>query len=331
MGVGILRVVLGRAGDLNLLETPLRKVSVASAEVAAEGRVLEAERSSQSADTATVARSSVTDDLNLPVVLVVANSQITVRGNLAVSLCHRGSNLVRVEVATGGGMDQANDRAIGNVADVGSIGVVVGFVAVGVDEPVVVGILVVVASNLLLLRTLGVGLDVRVKESTTIAHVLDGGAGANGNLKWAILANVGTLKIGLEQRAHLGIAWASLVEDSKVESEGEHVDEERHNNETNHTSNDVGAKSGDGHLDVAKLGPEILDRVETNESRDKEADELNTADAADADSGKEKPKEPLRLEAVVALAVEFGPAEDSGDGTAEKHRIEKNESANGGV
>jgi hypothetical protein len=41
---------------------------------------------------------------------------------------------------------------------------------------------VVVASNLLLLGTLRIGLDVRVKKTTTIAHVLDGCARTNCNL-----------------------------------------------------------------------------------------------------------------------------------------------------
>jgi hypothetical protein len=87
----------------------------------------------------------------------------------------------------------------------------------------------------------------------------------------------------------------------------------------------------DRHASVAKLVPEILNGVQTNERSNEETNELDTADAANADTSHEQPEEPLRLEAVVALVVELGPAEDSSDGATQQHGVEKNESANGGV
>jgi hypothetical protein len=85
------------------------------------------------------------------------------------------------------------------------------------------------------------------------------------------------------------------------------------------------------HLGVTKLSPEVLDGVETNESSNEETDKLNTADTTNAETSHEQPEEPLRVEAVVTLVVELGPAEHGGYSTAEKHRIKQDESADGGV
>jgi hypothetical protein len=83
---------------------------------------------------------------------------------------------------------------------------------------------VVVASDLLLLGTLGVGLDVGVKKTTTIAHVLDGCARTNCNLQRAVLSDLGTLEVGLEKRAHLSVTRATTVKDGEVQGKGQEVD-----------------------------------------------------------------------------------------------------------
>jgi len=85
VGVSVARVVLLGASNLDLLETPLRQVHVTGSEVAAKNLMLKTEGSGESANLATVARSRVTDNLNLPVVLLVTNSQVTVTGNLLVA------------------------------------------------------------------------------------------------------------------------------------------------------------------------------------------------------------------------------------------------------
>jgi hypothetical protein len=85
------------------------------------------------------------------------------------------------------------------------------------------------------------------------------------------------------------------------------------------------------HLGVAELSPEVLNGVEADESGDEQTDKLDTTDTTNADTSHEKPEEPLGLEATVALVVELGPAEDSGHSTAQKHRVEKDETADGGV
>mgnify|MGYP005989195533 CR=1 FL=1 len=181
VSIGIARVVILGAGNFDLLETPLRQVAVGSSEVAAEDRVLETESGGQSADSASVAGGGVTENLNLPVVLVVTNGQVTVARNFLVGLGYRGSDFVGVQVAASLGVEQTDGRAVTNEAKFFRLGVVVLLGAVGVDEPVVVGVLVVVAGNLLLLRTVGVGLNVRVQQSTTVTHVLDGSTRADSN------------------------------------------------------------------------------------------------------------------------------------------------------
>jgi hypothetical protein len=181
VGVGVARVVLLGASNLDLLETPLRQVHVAGSEITAKNLMLETESGGESSDLATVTRGRVANNLDLPVVLFVTNSQVTVAGNLLVASCDGSSNVVGVQVAPGLSMDKSNNRVVANESEI-ALGAVVLLPTVRVKEPVVVSVLVVVASNLLLLGTLRIGLDVRVKKTTTIAHVLDGCARTNCNL-----------------------------------------------------------------------------------------------------------------------------------------------------
>jgi hypothetical protein len=243
VGVGVTRVVLLGASNLNLLETPLRKVDVASPEVAAKDLVLETESSGESPDLAAVARSRITNNLNLPVVLVITNSQVTVAGNFLVASGDGGSDVMRVQVAASLSVDKSNDGVVTNESEI-TLRVVVLLSAVRVEEPIVVSVLVVVASNLLLLGTLGVGLNVRVKKTTTVAHVLDSSARTNRDLERAVLSNLGTLEVSLEEGAHLSITRAGAVENGEVQGEREEIDEERDDDEANNTGDDVGTKSG---------------------------------------------------------------------------------------
>ena len=59
-------------------------------------------------------------------------------------------------------MDQANGLAVANESRF-SVLIIVGIATVRVEEPIIVSILVVVASNLLLSRTLRIGLHVRME------------------------------------------------------------------------------------------------------------------------------------------------------------------------
>lgn len=244
MCIGIPGVIVLGASDLNLLETPLGQVGVAGSQIATKRYVLETERRCESANSATVSRSSIANDFNLPVILVVTNSQVTVGRHLVVLLPHGGSDRVGVEVAASLSMNQADNRAVAQISELVGLGVIVRLVAVRVKEPIIVGVLVVVAGNLLLLGAFGVSLDVRMEETAAIAHVLDCSAGPVSDLERAILANLSSLEVGLEERAHLSITRAGPVENSEVQSEREEVDEEWDQNKAHDTGTEMDNELG---------------------------------------------------------------------------------------
>jgi hypothetical protein len=85
------------------------------------------------------------------------------------------------------------------------------------------------------------------------------------------------------------------------------------------------------HPGVTELGPQILNGIESDEGSDEKSDKFDAADAADTQASHKHPEEPLRLEAVVSLVVELGPTERSCDSTTQKHGVEEDETADGGV
>jgi len=349
VSVDIARVVLLDTGGLNLLETPLRQVDVTSTEVAIEINVSETEGGSESAELGVIARRSVVNNLNDPVVLGISNGSVAVARNFVVCLGDRSSNRVGVQVAAGLSVDQTNGIAVADKLE-RSIGIELGLVAVGVEEPVVVGVLVVVASDLLLLRALGEGLNVRVQKTTTVSHVLESGTRAKGDFERAIDSDFGTLEVGLEERAHLSITRTAVLEDQEVHVEREHVNDHGNDNQTDDAETEVscelsleGVMSVNlfhhhiaivaylGHLEVAKLVPQVLDGVQTNQSSSEHTNPLDTADTADRETAQQKPQKPLGGEGLLLKSVETSPAENSGESKEEKHRVEQNETTDGGV
>jgi hypothetical protein len=242
VGVDITRLVLFHTSGLDLLETPLRQVDITSAEVASKIDVSQAERSGQSPQMGIVPRGCIVYDLDLPVILGISDGKVAVARNFPVSLGDRSGDLVRVEVAASLRVYETDDIAVANVSDLLGLGIVVRLLSVRVKEPVVVGILVVVASDLLLRGAFGVSLHVRVKETTTIAHVLESGARTHSNLQWAVLANFSAPEVGLEKRGHLRIAWAAVLQDEEVDVEREHVNNEGNHNKANHSEHKVSGK-----------------------------------------------------------------------------------------
>ena len=63
-----------------------------------------------------------------------------------------------------------------------------------------------VAGNLLLKRADGVGLDVRVKQSTAVTHVLERDLGSEDGLE-RVVRKVIAGEMRLEERGHLCVAW----------------------------------------------------------------------------------------------------------------------------
>ena len=185
-----------------------------------------------------IPRSSIANDLDNPVILGITNSGVTVARDFVVGLGDGSGDLVRVKVAASLSVNETNDIAIAGEAEL-LICVIGNLMAVGVEEPVVVGILVVVASDLLLGRALGVCLDVRVEQSTSVSHVLQRGAGTVCDFERAVLANLSSSQVGLEERAHLRIAGTAVFEDDEVEVEGEHVDGEGDEDQTENAESEM--------------------------------------------------------------------------------------------
>lgn len=140
-------------------------------------------------------------------------------------------------------VNEANNIPITNELQI-TIGVEFRFISVGVDEPIVVSIFMVIASDLLLVRTLRVCLDVGMQKTTAIAHVLQSDARSMCNFKWAILADFSAAQVGLEQRTHLSITGAAVGEYEEVKVEGEHVDQNRDDDQSSYTSNKMLCEHG---------------------------------------------------------------------------------------
>lgn len=135
-----------------------------------------------------------------------------------------------MEISASLGVDETEDIPVTNILD-WCFGVEIWLSTVGVEPPLVVSILMMVASNLLLSRTFGIGLNVRMEKSTTITHILNRSSRSIGDFERAVLSHLSTSKVGLEQGAHLGISRATVLQNGEVRSEGEHVYDQRHYNQ----------------------------------------------------------------------------------------------------
>ena len=95
-------------------------------------------------------------------VFVVADCGVAIRRDFIVTLGDGCRNGVGVQVAPGLGMDQAQHMVVRNVFE-RLFGVVKRFRSIWIEKPIVIGVFVMVASDLLLLRTFGIGLNVGVQ------------------------------------------------------------------------------------------------------------------------------------------------------------------------
>ena len=234
-------IIILRAADLNLLEAPLRQVDVAGAEIASQNRVFQPECRRECSNSATIPGSYIANHFDFPMVLGVSDRKIAVARDFLVTLGNRCRDFVRVQIATGLGVHQPDDVAVADEAR-RSFGIVLDVGSVGVEEPVVVSILVVVASDLLLARALRVCLNMGMKQTATVAHVLNGDPRAKGNLEGAILSDLGAPQVCLEERTHLRISGAGAVQNGKMGGEGEHINHEGDNDQSDDTRHDVSAE-----------------------------------------------------------------------------------------
>ncbi len=135
----------------------------------------------------------------------------------------------------------------------------------------------------------------------------------------------------MEERGHLSISRAGILEDEEVQVEAEHVDDHRNDNQANNTDYQMCSKLNDWHLLVAELVPQIVCGVEADECCDEQTDPFDRADAANADAGQEQPDEPLNGPALVSQSMKSGPAKSGCECEAEEHGIEEDESGDGGI
>ena len=174
--VDVARVVLLVARHLDLLEAPLRQHRVRRAQVASGGLMPKPEARGQGVDPLVLvlgAAVDVIDNLNHPVVLVVADCGVAIARHFVVELRHRRRDRVRVQVTGGRGVLKTNRVAVLEVAN-GDFRVVLNVVPSREEIPFVVFIFVVVASHLLLLRADWIRLHMRVQKTSAPAHVFQG-------------------------------------------------------------------------------------------------------------------------------------------------------------
>lgn len=191
----------------------------------------------------------VVDDFDDPVIMDIADGGVSVTRDFVVQLGHRSRDVVRVQIAGGRRVLKSNDIAVLDVLD-GRVRIVRRLTPSGKDVPVVVVILVVIASSLLLSRAYRVHLYMRMEQSATETHILQcelrpirdlcsatsvSQSSSNDQenehterIEMETIAN----QIGLEQGGHLCVPRARVMEYHEVDLEGRHVHEERQDDET---------------------------------------------------------------------------------------------------
>ena len=171
------------------------------------------------------AAEEIVNDFDDPVVVRVADGRVAVARHFVVQLGDGRRDRMRVQVAAGRGVDEPDRVAVAEVDDLALFEVDrIGFPRRR-HEPLVVLVLVVVARDLLLLRTDGVRLGMRVQQPAAVAHVLQGQLGPERRLE-RVLRKVVAVQVRLEERRHLRVARTGAVQDQEVDLERQGVDAE---------------------------------------------------------------------------------------------------------
>jgi len=109
-----------------------------------------------------ISRGCIPHNLNDPVIFGISDSGVAIARNFPISLSNRSGNLVRVKVTAGLSMNETNSVLVAGITEL-LFRLIFHFATVGIEEPVVVGIFVVVAGDLLLSGTLWVNMVMGVK------------------------------------------------------------------------------------------------------------------------------------------------------------------------
>lgn len=231
--MNVFGIVLLVASDFDLLKPPLRKRNVCRAQVTVQVGVSEPHSSRQRVnplDLALLSGKHIVDDFHDPVVVAVPDTSISVAGHLIMVLCHGSRDGVGMQVSPRRGVDKPDYTAILEELE-WCIGIVVSFIPGWGHDEVVVVVLVVITSDLLLIRSYGKRLNMRMQQSTSIAEILNRNLGSDSNFERRFCKVVAS-QMSLEQRAHLRVTGTGTVQDHKVELEAEGVDAEWNQNET---------------------------------------------------------------------------------------------------
>lgn len=114
-----------------------------------------------------------------------------------------------------------------------------------------------------------------MEKTTTITHVLDGDAGAKCDFERGLF-DIGALEIGLKEGTHLSVAGTRVLEDDKVDPKAGHVYCGWDCDESENTGDPV-LRIGDFlHFKISEFVPEILNRVESNQRGNKQANPFHT-------------------------------------------------------
>ena len=173
--MSVVRVVFLITRNLDLFEAPLREDRVRSTKITTKRLVSEPQASRQrvnAVDVLFAALFHIINNFNPPVIAMVAYGSVSVARDFMVEFCDRSRDIMRVQVAGRGGMLEPNDITILEETK-RAIDVESRFVPARLDGPLIVVILVVIASYLLLIRANRVRLNVRMEKSSSVSHVLE--------------------------------------------------------------------------------------------------------------------------------------------------------------
>ena len=158
----------------NLLETPLWEIDICRSKITTQSFMPEAEPCSQRMNTVNVILSAsfqVVNNFNLPVIMEISDSRISITRNLVMKFSNGSRNIMRVKIASSGSMLKSNNITVFEELN-GSIEVKCRFIPTWVNDPFVVCVFIMITCHLLLVWSNGERLYMGMQESSTIPNIL---------------------------------------------------------------------------------------------------------------------------------------------------------------
>ena len=114
-GVCVAWVVFLCTRYFNLLETPLWEIDICRSKITTQSFMPEAKPCSQRMNTVNIILSAsfqVVNNFNLPVIMEISDSRISITRNLVMKFSNRSRNVMRVKIPSGGSMLKSNDITV---------------------------------------------------------------------------------------------------------------------------------------------------------------------------------------------------------------------------